>query len=81
MGLNGRRAGVAIYFEKASVQGHELDTAHMAKSLEMWLGYLAVSANTIEDAEYHAALMWTNWLVGIRMVSTLNTVCIAIRIY
>lgn len=64
MGLNGEAGEAIDILKKHLFQGHELDTAHMAKELGDVAWYLAVSANAKP---------------GIRTVSTLNTVCIAIR--
>ena len=64
MGLNGEAGEAIDILKKHLFQGHELDTEHMAKELG------AVSANAIGyDLE----------TIMHRMVSTLNTVCIAIR--
>ena len=47
MGLNGEAGEAIDILKKHLFQGHELDTAHMAKELGDVAWYLAVSANAI----------------------------------
>lgn len=47
MGLNGEAGEAIDILKKHLFQGHELDTAHMAKELGDMAWYLAVSANAI----------------------------------
>ena len=47
MGLNGEAGEAIDILKKHMFQGHELDTAHMAKELGDVAWYLAVSANAI----------------------------------
>lgn len=80
MGLNGEAGEAIDILKKHLFQGHELDTAHMAKELGDVAWYLAVSANAIGyDLETIMQMNVDKLKPGIRMVSTLNTVCIAIR--
>lgn len=47
MGLNGEAGEAIDILKKHLFQGHELDTAHMAKEIGDVAWYLAVSANAI----------------------------------
>ena len=48
MGLNGEAGEAIDILKKHLFQGHELDTAHMAKELGDVAWYLAVSANAMQ---------------------------------